>query len=196
MSKQPTNMPAGSLNAPTIAALPLKSRLASANITLIVAGASYGIWWQYVNIETRDLKALNRYPNFFQYDCEAHFRNMVVSLHTLYDNYKGTLTIKSLIHDLAPEVAKPIWKRYKNQEIHAAASKIAFLRHNVIAHRDPTKSYSDIYREAGLKLNDFKSLIANSHFLLSMIADATGFNGPNLPEFVEDETAMLLAKIK
>src|ERR1700733_13224706 len=93
-------LPRGTL---MVAALPLPSRFRSAVIALVVASASYDIWWIYKGKSTRDLEAMNNFPTFFRYDEEAHFRNMIVGLYTLYDTHPRTITIKSLIHELEQE---------------------------------------------------------------------------------------------
>ncbi len=48
---------------------------------------------------------------------------MIVGLYTLYDAHPGTITIKSLIHELDEQQAKPIWRKYKTA--HAAVKKVA-----------------------------------------------------------------------
>lgn len=174
--------------------LPLRARLRSAGITLIVASASYDIWWTYAGEGTRDLDAMNIFPEFFWYDQEAHFRNAIVGLYTLYDSYEGTLTIKSLIHGLDPEAQKPIWRKYR--AVHEAAKKVTYLRHNVFAHRLASKSYDEVFKQAGLKPDHLKKLIADSLVLLTMIADAIGAERPMVSEFVSSETTSLLKLIK
>ena len=122
---------------------PLTGRLRSAQITLIVASASHDIWWTYAAKGTRDLEAMNSFPSFFLYDEEAHFRNMIVGLYTLYDSYAETLTIKSLIRELDPQTAKPIWQRYN--AVQDAVKKVTYLRHNAFAHRVAGKDYRGGY---------------------------------------------------
>jgi hypothetical protein len=175
-------------------ALPLRSRFRSAVITLIVASASYDIWWIYKGESTRDLEAMNNFPTFFRYDEEAHFRNMIVSLYSLYDKQPRTITIKSLIHELDREAAKPIWRKYRT--VHDAVKKITHLRHNVIAHGNADESYADIFKNAGLKPDDLKSLITDSLALLTMIADAIGVERPMVSPFLTDEAGFLMKRIQ
>lgn len=163
-------------------ALPLSSRFNSAVITLTVASASYDIWWFYKGKSTRDLDAMNNFPTFFLYDEEAHFRNMIVGLYTLYDDYPGTITIKSLIHEMERDTAKPIWRKYK--AVHNTVKKISHLRHNVIAHRNAVESYEDVFRKAGLRPDDLKKLISDSLTLLTMIADAISAQRPTISPFL------------
>lgn len=176
--------------------LPLPERIKSAEITLIVASASFDIWWTYANRDTRDLEAMNVLPTFFRYDQEAHFRNVVVSLHTLFDDYdrSPTLTIKSLIHALDVESAKPVWRVYRR--VHDRVAKIRVLRHNVFAHRNAGMSYKDVFEEASLQPNDLKSLLDDTVTMLTMIADAAGAPTPTMSPFLTEETTKLLAKVK
>jgi hypothetical protein len=172
----------------------LASRFRSTVVTLTVASASYDIWWFYTSKETRDLAAMNRFPSFFLYDCEAHFRTMIIGLYTLYDTHPGTITIKSLIHELDEHMASPIWRKYKS--VHKAVEKLAFLRHNVIAHRNADESYNDLFARAQLKPDDLETLISDSLALLTMIAVVVDVEAPILSPFVKDETRVLLTGLK
>jgi hypothetical protein len=174
-------------------ALPLPVRFRSAVISLTVASASYDIWWLYKNQDTRDLDAMNNFPTFFLYDEEAHFRNIIVSLHTLYDTHPRTITIKSLIHELEPGAAKSIWRKYN--AVHDTAKKVSHVRHNGIAHRNADESYADTLKKAKLRPNDLKKLISDSLDLLTMIADAIGVRKPVMPPLT-DNTARLIKLIK
>ena len=170
--------------------LSITSRFRSAVITLTVASASYDVWWMYMNKETRDLQAMNCLPTFFLYDCEAHFRTMIVGLYTLYDTCPGTITIKSLIHELDASQAKPIWKKYR--AVHAAVKKVTFLRHNVIAHRNAEESYDQLFAKAEIKPDHLKNLISDSCALLGMVASALNLELPVLSPLVTEETRQLL----
>ena len=177
--------------------LPIRDRLRSAGTTLTVASASYDIWCRYMNHETRDLDAMNVFPTFFRYDQEAHFRTMIVSLYTLYDTHRGTLTINSLIHELEPDAAKPVRRRYG--AVHDAVRKVRRLRHEAIAHRNAALSYDAAFKAAQLTPNDLARLIQDSHELLVLIADALGEPQPVLSPFLagdNGETARLLSTIK
>lgn len=175
-------------------ALPFDARLRSASITLIVAAASYDIWWTYWGTATRDLDAMNELPTFFRYDEEAHFRNIIISLYALYDSHKGTLTIKSLVHQLDELTATPIWREYRR--VQQAVQKVAYLRHNVIAHRNPNQSYDALFKEAGLRPDDLKRLIDDSLALLSSIAKARDLPEPVLTPFAGSDAAKLLKLLK
>lgn len=170
------------------------ARLRSASITLVVAAASYDIWWTYRGAATRDLEAMNELPTFFRYDEEAHFRNVIVSLYALYDSHKGTLTIKSLIHELDEPVARPIWREYR--KVQDEVQKVAYLRHNVIAHRNPNQSYDDLFKEAGLRPDDLKRLIDDSLALLSSMAKARDMPEPALTPYAGSDAAKLLRLLK
>lgn len=174
--------------------LALKSQLRSAGLTLTNAQISYEIWWFYINEDTRDLDVMNLFPTFFGYDQEAHFRNMVVSLHTLYDTQKGTITIKSLLHKVPDPEAKPIWRKYKS--IHAAVNKVEYLRHNAIAHRNARETYSDVFKSAAITPNDLKMLIGDTFGLLTMIADAIGADKPRLSRHATEDVSGLIKKIR
>jgi len=174
--------------------LPLASRFQSAVITLTVAKAAYDVWWTYIGQGTRDLQAMNEFPTFFCYDQEANFRAMIVSVHTLFDDTAGTLTVKSLIHALPLEAAKPIWRKYRS--LKTAARKVAILRHNWIAHRNAAKSDKTIFAEAELKPDDMGLLIEGTREVLDLIAQHIGAPEPTLSPFVRDETLELLKRIK
>ena len=178
----------------TIDALPFDARLRSASITLTVAAASYDVWWTYRGASTRDLDAMNELPTFFRYDEEAHFRNVIISLYALYDSHKGTLTIKSLIRELDEQTATPIWRAYS--KVQQAVQKVAYLRHNVIAHRNPNQSYDALFKEAGLRPDDLKRLIDDSLALLSSIAKARDLPEPALTPYAGSDAAELLKLLK
>lgn len=174
--------------------LPLAERFRSATITLTVAKASYDVWWSYIGESTRDLEVMNEFPTFFRYDTESNFRAMIVSVHTLFDDTLGTLTVKSLIQALPPDVAKPIWRKYA--PLKARARKVAFLRHNWIAHRNAAKSDKVIFAEAGLKPDDIGALIEGTREVLELIASQIGAPAPILSPFVRDEVQGLFECIK
>ena len=136
---------------------------------------------------------MNSFPTFFLYDEEAHFRNMIVGLYALYDTHPETLTIKSLIHELYPQTAKPIWRRYN--AVQHAVQKVSHLRHNAFAHRAAGKDYRELFKEAGLRPDDLKALITGSLGLLGTIADAIGAEPVLLPSLTV-ETVQLLNRIK
>ncbi len=186
-------MSLGELPAP-VPPLALKSRLRSAGLTLTTASVSYDIWWFYISQDTRDLDAMNVFPTFFGYDQEAHFRNLIISLHTLYDTQKGTNTVKSLLHEVAEPDAKPIWRKYKG--IHDAVNKVEYLRHNATAHRNGGETYSDVFKSAAIRPDDVKKLIADTFEILTMIADAIGGDRPRLSPHATDDVAGLLAMVR
>ena len=174
--------------------LSLSSRFHSACITLTVANASHDIWWFYKSEDTRDLDAMNEFPAFFLYDTEAHFRSMIVGLHSLFDEHPGTLSLKSLIHELDSSVAVPIWKRYAI--LGPAAKKVRSLRHNVIAHRNAAKSYDDLFREIELSQNEIKFMITGALEVLTLIANVIGAPEPTTSPFVISDIAGLIDRIK
>lgn len=174
--------------------LSLASRFRSAVITLTVAKAAYDVWWTYIGLGTRDLEAMNEFPTFFRYNEEANFRAMIVSVHTLFDDTPGTLTVKSLIHALPSDIAKPIWRKYR--PLKTAARKVDHLRHNWIAHRNAAKSDKTIFAEAGLTPDNVGELIDGTLAVLEMIAPHIGASQPMLSPFVQGETQGLLKRIK
>ena len=174
--------------------LPLASRFRSAVITLTVAKAAYDVWWTYIGKGTRDLEAMNEFPTFFTYDQEANFRAMIVSVHTLFDDTPGTLTVKSLIHALPHDAAKPIWRKY--HPLKTTARKVGILRHNWIAHRNAAKPDKTIFAEAGLRPDDMGALIEGTHEVLHLIAPHIGASEPTLSPFVRDETLGLFSRSK
>ena len=137
---------------------------------------------------------MNEFPTFFRYDEEANFRAMIVSVHTLFDDTPGTLTVKSLIHALSDDAGKPIWRKYMPLKI--IARKVRILRHNWIAHRNAAKSAKTIFAEAGLKPDDMGALIEGTLEILDLIARHIGAPEPTLSPFVHDETLGLLKRIK
>ena len=185
-----SGMPAASVPPP----LALKSQLRSAGLTLTNAQISYEIWWFYIDENTRDLDVMNLFPTFFGYDQEAHFRNMIVSLHTLYDTQQGTITIKSLLHKVPDPGAKPIWRKYKS--IRVTVNKVKHLRHNAIAHRNASKTYSDVFKSAAITPNDLKILISDTFELLTMIADAIGADKPRLSSHATEDVSGLIKVIR
>lgn len=174
--------------------LPLASRFHSACITLTVASAAHDIWWFYKSKDTRDLSAMNEFPAFFLYDEEANFRSMIVSLHSLFDEHPGTLTLRSLIHELDSSLAVPIWKRYAI--LGSAAKNVRFLRHNVIAHRNAAKSYNDLFSEVGLRQNEIKAMIDGTLEVLTLIANVIGAPEPTTSPFVTSDIAGLIVRIR
>lgn len=174
--------------------LPLAARLRSAEITLIIACASYEIWWFYKSQDTRDLDAMDEFPAFFLYDEEANFRSMIVSLYSLFDDHRDTLSIKSLIHEIDPYLAKPIWKKYG--DLKGSAASVRCLRHNVIAHRNAAKSYDQVFIEANLRPDDLKALIYGTLDVLTLIANVLGTPEPSLSPFVRSDVAGLISRIR
>ncbi|MDE1896595.1 MAG: hypothetical protein KGH91_05945 [Rhodospirillales bacterium] len=174
-----------------------ESRFRVAGNILILASASFDIWWFYECENTRDLPALNEFPTFFRYDSEAHFRNMIVSLCTLYDKARGSIKIETLLEEVqikAPTKVNLIMNTYVSAQ--PRAKKIKKLRDNLFAHRNKQRSVNQIYREAQLTGDDCKILISDTLAWLNMIADALEISSVALSPFVTSEAAQIMRRIK
>jgi len=69
------------------APLPLVERIRVAGFNVMIARASYDIWWLYKGAAARPLyiDGMQTYSEFFRFDEEAHFRAMIVGLCSLFD---------------------------------------------------------------------------------------------------------------
>ena len=169
-------------------------RYKAALFSLQIAHSSFDVWWFYKNIETRDLEVMNHYPLFFVHDEEVQFRAIIVSLYSLYDSHPGTITLRSLIHEVENSSAGPIWKKYKS--VHRNVRKIETLRHKAIAHRDGSLSIEAIFQEAAITSDVIKRLLEDTVMILSMTADALGIPRPLLSDSMTEQVRSLFSLIR
>ena len=178
--------------------LPLLDRLREASTTLIVARASFDIWWLYAGSQTRPkfIAGMNEYSEFFRFDEEAHFRVAVVGLYTLFDGRSDTVTLKSLIDkvELAGNDVVQIRARLSALDVKIAAIKV--LRHKLFAHRDHKLAYNTVYELAKVRPDDLRMLTDESLSILNDLAALLSFRSFEFRDYVAEDALELLKKIQ
>jgi hypothetical protein len=180
------------------ARLPFSERLKSAETALIVARASFDIWWLYASNETRPryLDVMNDYPDFFRYDEEGHFRNAVVTLWTLFDGRRDTVTLRSLITEAGArglEVATP---RARLKRLEPRLEKIETLRHKLFAHRDHSLEYESVYAIADITPDDLRSTLDESLLIFNELATLHNLPKTEFRSFPADDARRLLERLR
>lgn len=168
----------------------------SACVTLNLARSCYTIWMGIDGKAEQDREAIARVPTYLKFVAEAAKRTLVVSLFSLYDTYDGdVLTINRLIQPIeAGEHRRKLDRSYR--AVHAVKNKLAILRHGLFAHRNATKHFNDLYREAQLRPADINRLLTQTYHLLLEISQACDYQEPVLDPYVETDMRDLYAMLK
>jgi hypothetical protein len=143
---------------------------------------------------------MNQYRGFFNTSLHAHFTALIVSLHSLYENRRDTLSISKLLKTLGEKnkiqnsaldkanmlytEAKPLWL------------KVCILRNNVFGHRSDSKTIEEIFKEADITPGQLKRLIGLAKRLLNIVSHALdgSFHAFNLS--TTDTTLKVLQNLK
>lgn len=178
--------------------LSLADRLAAAGTSLVIARASFDIWWLYAGRSTRSnfLSAINEYSDFFRFDEEAHFRLAIISVFTLFDGRGDTVTLTALADECteAGYDTDSIRKRIKT--LCPVLKKIKILRHKLFAHRDNRLTYEQVYESAGITPHELESLLDECLSIINALAEFCGSQPLSFNEYVASDTKALLDKIQ
>jgi hypothetical protein len=180
------------------APLPVAERVRVAGFNLMVARASYDIWWLYQGADTRPLyiEGMQAYSEFFRYDQEAHFRAMIVGLCALFDGRRDTVTLKSLLREAKAAGHDVNSLEDKLAVLEVCIAKIKVLRNNLFAHRNHGVGYSDVYKSAKVCPDDVKAVLEGSLTIVNELALLTGAKQTDWNEGVADHTSQLLRDIQ
>lgn len=156
-----------------------KSLVRSAVTTLSIVSASYQVWWLYASSDTRPkyLETMDRYSEFYRFDEEAHFRSIVIGLHTLFDGRGDTATIAKILKCSSLEKKSEIKIRKRLADLQPITSKIKTLRDKLFAHRDHQLGYSEVYKRAAITPNELRTVMSASIEIINEIAKRLGTQG-------------------
>lgn len=177
---------------------PLQSRIKFATTNLVLAGASYDIWWTYKGADTRPrfVEGMDEYSEFFRYDEEAHFRTMVVSLYTLFETGPRTANFSVLLRG-SRDVGSPLaTSETQLTALKPVVVKVMALRNFLFAHRNHTEPYNDVYKRANISGVELRRLIDGGRAILNQLRYAHGMDGFDFNPFVGDHTRELLRFIQ
>jgi hypothetical protein len=172
--------------------LSLTDQLEATRTTLTIAHASYQIWWTYAEKNSRKqhwagIQALDR---FVRFDELAHLWILVLQLRTLFDKRADTIRLSDLIKQCLPgNLAAQLLRRVENLD--AEREKIEVLRHKLIAHRDNTLYYNDVYKLASISHDVIKLVLDEAVDIFGILAEKAGL--PRFDPFpVADQVGAML----
>jgi hypothetical protein len=180
------------------APLSLSDRIKAAGLNVTLAQASHDIWWLYKG-ETREryIKGMNVYSEFFRIDEEAHFRAMIVGIMTLFDSrMRDTIPLSKLISDVEEAGINAQSIKARLDALKEPVRGIKFLRHKLFAHRDHAMTLNQIYKEARLRPNDIKLVLAQSLEIVNCLENLCGLSPTYVNFYVSEFTTRLLTDIQ
>jgi len=161
----------------------------------------FDLWWICEGYETRskNLQAMNRYPEFFRFDSHAHEMTYIMYLCQIFENNSKTLNITNVIKQAKAQKlsegqitnaeqalceAKPIYK------------KLLIIRHNLFAHRNISLSYKSAFEKANITPNEIRNLTELGLKAVNSLLVALGQNKRVFSELPGKDLSKLLENIK
>jgi hypothetical protein len=162
--------------------------------TLTVVLASFDIWWTYASKDTRPRYSpiMDGYPDFFRFDEEAHFRNAIIGLHTLFDGRRDTATIENVLTRAPIDGVAKRAAQKRIEELKPKTCKIKVLRDKLFAHRDHRLDYEEIYALAEITPNDLRLVLDECVSTINMVATQLSLDGVQGDSFVSEDLQALL----
>jgi hypothetical protein len=178
--------------------LAITEQIKAAGIMLMIARASFDIWWLYRGAPTRKryLPGMNRYSEFFRFDEAANLRAAVISFVTLFDRRDDAITLASLVAQAADAGHEVGEIKSRLAQLTSRMSKMKLLRHNLFAHRNREADHTDVYKKAEFRPDNFKAMLDEGLAILNEIADRLSLPRTAYNRMVEEHTTNLLGDIQ
>jgi hypothetical protein len=139
----------------------------------------YAVWWELVNKANFDQynTIINNHEDFFSTVSHALFESFTVITYQLYERRKDTISIRSLIDELAdtnPQLGQQL-KSMVDQHQPLLAKAFA-IRCGVYAHRNKARPPEEIFATAGLKPAEMETIVRMTVDIISSLAEAVGID--------------------
>lgn len=165
------------------------------------------VWWQLVdksNFATNE-EVVNDHEDFFATVSQALFESFVMITYQLYERRKDSISIPSLIDDLAASNAQLSSDLKALMEKHRPLLAKAFaIRGGVYAHRSKKQPPEAIFAKTGLTATDMETIVRFTADIVGSIAEAVGVD--TKAEIIEeigrrriwsgDDTMLLISALK
>jgi hypothetical protein len=125
---------------------------------------------------TPNWRVQNTYIPYFQTAVSAHFASMVMAFYCLYETNPKSTNIPGVLRQLRatsrlPEVDLDQLDKTQADLKHLWV-KISVLRNKVFGHREREITIDDVFKQAGLRPNDFETLFDETARLLNEVTRA------------------------
>lgn len=181
--------------------LPLDQRLSTAGQLVLRARISYDIWWLYEGVGTRPkiIDAMRVYSEFFRFDTHAHFISMVMHLSAVFEDRRDTINFNRLIKDAEKAGIKEEAIKHANVCLETSrnvAKNLAKLRHKVIAHRDYTLPYDEVFKLAAVKPDEIRVLTETGLEIVNTLLKSRGFEEVCFTDLPLDDAKKLIRDLE
>jgi hypothetical protein len=155
--------------------LSLHEQMVTTHTTLNVACASLDLFWVYAGKKNEKHLPESMYDNYHQFiifDREAHFRNAIVTLLTLFDKRSDAITLKALIDGAQLKKVEERELLALLEKLRPRVEKIKVIRHNLFAHRKNAGNHNAIFQQAQLTRNDLEVTLRMAIRVFNRVAKA------------------------
>jgi hypothetical protein len=155
-----------------------EQQLQAAATTLQLAWTSDLIWWRYRGKETFAAyePVRDRFVDFFRFDERAHLNNLIVHLWTLFDQDDDTISLASLMRDSMLPESEKLELQAVLSSVGRSKRKIAILRNNVVAHRNNSMTYNEVFALAEVSHDEMRTLLDVARAVLNRLRMAAGLS--------------------
>lgn len=144
--------------------LSLEKRLYRAGQHVVRSRLFLDLWFYFEGAETRPkiIETMREYNEFFRFTPHAYLLAYVVHITAMFDKRRDTISLTRLTHEMK---AKRLIPGQTITELEALfvearqiASKVAVLRHSVVAHLSAKMSYNAAFKEAAVTAHQLRDL--------------------------------------
>jgi hypothetical protein len=114
--------------------------------------------------------------DFFRFDERAHLNNLIVHLWTLFDQDDDTISLASLARDSTLQDSDKLELQSVLTSVAAPKRKIAILRNNVVAHRNNSMTYNEVFALAEVSHDEMRTLLDVARSVLNRLRTAAGLS--------------------
>lgn len=144
--------------------LAIVDKIKDASTILLLAQASFDIWWYFDNINSVQANRilLDRYAEFLVYNAESNLCAYVVRICNLIDGDKTTIGLGKLLTAARNENLLDNSCETKIRAllltVESTAKKLKFLRDNVFAHKSGFWKFTEAYKNTQLSNDEMRKL--------------------------------------
>ena len=148
-----------------MAKLSIDKRLQILSEHLIRARIHYDLWWFLEGEDTypkiRD--TLNKFPEFFLVDTNAHFVSLSIRCGVVWDKTKNTISLPRIDRDILDPTRCNLHKGIQTEIscLEKASAGILNIRHGAIAHVSDSKGRMKIFSDENIIPNELPKMMAD-----------------------------------
>ncbi len=156
--------------------LAIEQQIDTASRMALRAHVHFDLWWLTASQEGRSRHpAIGEHWEHLRFLQHGQLAGVVGEIHALLDDDKRTICLPAILRELErqrhiqlPEVARNL------KAARPAFRKLQLLRNNVFAHRTAKKTYEDMFKDANIRIDQLKALIALCIGLTNELLGAIG----------------------